>query len=82
MQVSLLVGAPKSAARRWAKVLSQATWPEVLRRHLLTTRAGVAVPLAAVEVNDAENLDSTSSGHPPCLGPCPPGSHISLIWTS
>lgn len=74
--MSLLVGAPKSAARRWAKVLSHATWPEVLRRHLLTTRAGVAVPLAAVEVNE-KNLVNPSS-QTPCLGSCPPLSRFSL----
>lgn len=43
-------GAPRSAVRRWAATLGDATWAEVLRRFLVTSRAGVAVPLAAVEV--------------------------------
>ena len=37
-------GYMRSRARRWARVVDDATWPEVLRRYLLATRAMLPQP--------------------------------------
>ena len=39
-------GSGKSRARRWARVFhrSTCTWPEILRRYLLATRAKTGIP--------------------------------------
>ena len=37
-------GVVRSRAKRWARVIDDATWPEVLRRYLLASRAGLPVP--------------------------------------
>lgn len=45
----------RSRAKRWGRVLDSHTWPEVLRRYLLATRAGLPMSdeqLAAADVAD------------------------------
>lgn len=37
-------GVVKSRAKRWARVIDEATWPEILRRYLLASRTGLPVP--------------------------------------
>lgn len=40
-------GLMRSRARRWARCVDEATWPEVLRRYLLASRATLPQPSAA-----------------------------------
>jgi hypothetical protein len=51
-------GVVRSRAKRWGRVIDEATWPEVLRRYLLASRAGLSVPvdLSAVHA-DSETAD-------------------------
>jgi hypothetical protein len=45
----------RSRAKRWGRALDRHTWPEVLRRYLLATRAGLPMcdeHLAAADVVD------------------------------
>lgn len=37
-------GVVKSRAKRWGRVIDEYTWSEILRRYLLASRAGLAVP--------------------------------------
>ena len=37
-------GVVRSRAKRWGRVIDEATWPEILRRYLLASRAGLPVP--------------------------------------
>jgi hypothetical protein len=48
----------RSRAKRWARVLDSSTWPEVLRRYLLASRAALAFPEAAA----AEELAVAGGG--------------------
>lgn len=51
-------GVVKSRAKRWGRVIDETTWPEVLRRYLLASRAGLAVPPHLAEVHaDTEAAD-------------------------
>lgn len=47
-------GPGKSRARRWARVFhkSTCTWPEILRRYLLATRAKTGIPQAQLATPD------------------------------
>lgn len=47
-------GPGKSRARRWARVFhkSTCTWPEILRRYLLATRAKTGIPQAQLTTPD------------------------------
>ena len=47
-------GLMRSRARRWARVVDEATWPEILRRYLLATRATMPHP-------DADHLAADSA---------------------
>lgn len=47
----------RSRARRWARVVDEATWPEVLRRYLLATRATLPQPSAVDLSADPALLD-------------------------
>lgn len=49
-------GPLKSRAKRWARVVDKNsfTWPEVLRRYLLATRAKQGVPQAQLLQPDAD----------------------------
>ena len=47
----------RSRARRWARVVDEATWPEVLRRYLLATRATLPQPSADDLSADPASLD-------------------------
>ena len=48
-------GSAKSRARRWARVVNNNsfTWPEILRRYLLATRAKSGIPQAQLQLPDA-----------------------------
>ena len=37
-------GVVRSRAKRWSRVIDERTWPEILRRYLLASRAGLPVP--------------------------------------
>ncbi|BDA50716.1 probable tyrosine-protein kinase BAZ1B at N-terminal half [Coccomyxa sp. Obi] len=50
-------GLMRSRARRWARVVDEATWPEVLRRYLLATRATLPQPSADDLSADPASLD-------------------------
>ncbi len=50
-------GLMRSRARRWARVVDEATWPEVLRRYLLATRATLPQPSADDLSADPATLD-------------------------
>jgi hypothetical protein len=43
----------RSHARRWARCCDEATWPEVLRRYLLASRANLPRPLPPALALDA-----------------------------
>ena len=47
-------GPGKSRSRRWARVFhkSTCTWPEILRRYLLATRAKTGIPQAQLTTPD------------------------------
>jgi len=47
-------GPGKSRARRWARVVhkNSFTWPEILRRYLLATRAKTGIPQAQLMQGD------------------------------
>ena len=49
-------GPGKSRARRWARVVNKNsfTWPEILRRYLLATRAKTGIPQAQLLQPDSE----------------------------
>ena len=56
----------KSRAKRWGRVIDDATWPEILRRYLLASRAGLPVP-EDLDVMDV-NLDTASiDDHTACI---------------
>lgn len=46
-------GLMRSRARRWARVMDEATWPEVLRRYLLVSRAALPRPDQAAAPDQA-----------------------------
>ena len=50
-------GYMRSRARRWARVVDDATWPEVLRRYLLATRAMLPQPSEAELARDVSCID-------------------------
>ena len=45
-------GVVKSRAKRWARVIDESTWPEILRRYLLASRTGLAVPEGMAELDN------------------------------
>ena len=51
----------RSRARRWARVVDEATWPEILRRYILATRATMQQPSAADISGDVSALDDDSA---------------------
>ena len=55
------MGVFKSQGRRWLRTADEATWPELLRRHLLFSRAAAAVPLVAVQGVPHHILDDQAS---------------------
>ena len=66
MRVSALLqvgqeGYMRSRARRWARVVDDATWPEVLRRYLLATRAMLPQPSEAETAGDVSNIDDDAT---------------------
>ena len=50
-------GYMRSRARRWARVVDDAPWPEVLRRYLLATRAMLPQPSEAELARDVSCID-------------------------
>jgi hypothetical protein len=51
----------RSRARRWARVVDEATWPEILRRYLLATRAMMPQLEAADLAADSATLDDDAT---------------------
>lgn len=54
-------GYMRSRARRWARVVDDATWPEVLRRYLLATRAMLPQPSAQDLASDVSCIDDDAA---------------------
>ncbi len=51
----------RSRARRWARVVDDATWPEVLRRYLLATRAMLPQPSPQELTSDVSCIDDDAA---------------------
>ena len=54
-------GYMRSRARRWARVVDDATWPEVLRRYLLATRAMLPQPSPQELAGDVSCIDDDAA---------------------
>ncbi|KAK9824389.1 hypothetical protein WJX72_009931 [[Myrmecia] bisecta] len=50
-------GPTSSRARRWARVVDETTWPEILRRYLLASRAPLGVLASAIDGVEVSALD-------------------------
>lgn len=51
----------RSRARRWARVVDDATWPEVLRRYLLATRAMLPQPSLQELASDVSCIEDDAA---------------------
>ena len=56
----------KSRAKRWARVIDEATWPEILRRYLLASRTGLPVP-EDLQRFDAQADTGSLDDHTACI---------------
>ena len=59
-------GVVKSRAKRWARVIDEATWPEILRRYLLASRTGLPVP-PDLHRFDAQTETGALDDHTACI---------------
>lgn len=59
-------GVVRSRARRWARVIDDSTWPEILRRYLLASRTGLAVP-ADLQKYDSHTETGGMDDHFACI---------------
>lgn len=59
-------GVVRSRAKRWGRIIDESTWPEILRRYLFASRAGLPVP---ENLNDVrEDVDTTNmDDHTACI---------------
>lgn len=57
-------GSTRSRARRWARVVDSATWPEILKRYLLSSRKSAGLYAINGEKNSSNPCFSTLSNPP------------------